>query len=202
MLTPWLATSAHAADAYRYWSYWWGGPDGAWEFAQTGPADRTVEDGDVEGWLFLVSADAVPAQQPREAADFATICSGNEQTAGQVRVAVVIDYGTDDSRPEGSTIPKGANPSASCVTLPEGSTGQQALAAAAQVRQEQGLTCGINNYPATGCGELVAEPAASPAPAAAPASGPNRLIWAAGGLLAVLAVVAVVVARSRKTPTA
>lgn len=200
LVAPWLATSAQASDAYRYWSYWWGGADGSWEYAQSAPAQRILTDGDVEGWLFLASAEQTPSQQPGEPADFAAICTDGEPVAGQVRVAVVIDYGNPDIAPEGSSVPQG--PVTSCVTVPQGSTGEQALAAAAEVRSEQGAVCGINNYPSSGCFEAVTLPA-SPSPSTAPApGGPPRWVWLLGGLLAVVAVVATVVARNRKPPAA
>jgi len=208
ILLPLLAPSAQAQDAYRYWSYWWG-TDGTWAYAQTGPADRVVKDGDVEGWLFLVSAEAEPTQQPGAAPDFDTICADEQPTAGSVRVGVVIDYGTPDVTPEGSAIPEGEKPAVSCVTVPEGSTGDAALAAAAEVRNEQGSTCAINGYPAAGCFEVVPATAPTPisavdadAPAEDSGSGTPWLWLAAGALAVIAAVVAVLAMRNRKTPSA
>jgi hypothetical protein len=207
LLLPIWAGPAHAQDAYRYWSYWWGA-DGAWTYAQTGPADRILEDGDVEGWLFLVSGDPVPAQQPAAAADFAAICSQEEAVAGSVRVGVVIDYGSPDIAPDDSTVPDGDNPETLCITVAEGSNAEQVLAKAASVRAEQGATCAINDYPATGCFEVVPATAASPSavaedPAAQSSSSPPQWIWLAAGALAVLAgAVVVLVNRNRRTPSA
>lgn len=199
LLLAWVGSPAQAADTYRYWSYWAGGADGSWSYSQSGPADRILSDGDVEGWLFLASADVTPTQQPTPAADFAAICTDGEPVPGQVRVAVVIDYGDAGIAPEGST-GQGA-PQTACVTLPEGSTGEQAIAAAAEVRSEQGAVCGINGYPASGCFEIVAASTAS-ADTDPVASGPARWVWLVGGLLAVVAAVAAVVLRSRKPPAA
>jgi len=155
-------TSAQAADAYRYWSYWWG-DGGSWTYASSGPADRVLADGDVEGYLFLVSAEATPTQLPGETPDFAALCTG-PQEAGKIRVGVIIDYGSEQDSPQGSSIPEGQNPQTNCAILPEGSTGADVLPAIdADVRVENGTVCGISGYPATGCFDVVAADS-SPAP--------------------------------------
>lgn len=38
--------------ACAYWAYHLGRPDGGWDVAQTGPADRTVAAGAVDGWVW------------------------------------------------------------------------------------------------------------------------------------------------------
>lgn len=58
--------------AYRYWSYWWARPDGAWRYATAGPDTHRVHDGDVEGWRFVTgrgtSTDLAPRIAPPDAA--------------------------------------------------------------------------------------------------------------------------------------
>lgn len=200
LLLPLGMPVAHAADAYRYWSYWWGSSDGTWAFAETGPADRVVTDGDVEGWLFLTSADAVPAQQPGAAPDFAALCPDGEPVPGQVRVGVVIDFGTDADVPAGDAIPEGENPQQQCITVPQGSTAEQVLAAAAAVRNEQGAVCGIAGYPATGCFELVAAPVVDES---APAESDGFPVWPwVGGIMVAAALIVLLIARTRKPSSA
>ncbi len=205
LLLPLAAAPAHAEDSYRYWSYWWGSQD-SWQYAASGPADRALADGDVEGWLYLTSAEAVPTQRPATTPDFAGICGDTEAGAGEIRVAVVLDYGTDADVPQGDSMPEGDNPDTRCVTIAEGSTGEQAVAAAADVRSEQGAVCGVNGYPAAGCFEVVAAPAPGDAEAAAEAGDDDSGIpvWPVAGGFAVLAamVVVVVVVLSRRNASA
>jgi hypothetical protein len=195
---PLTAGQAHAEDAYQYWSYWWGN-DGSWEYASTGPADRIVEDGDIEGWVFLVSSEAEPSQEPAAAPNFTELCADTPEQPGQVRVGVVIDYGSSQDSPAGSEIPAGDNPSSQCAVVPQGSTGEQALAAAAEVRSEQGITCGISGYPATGCFEVVSAPA--PETAEEPAS--EFPVWpVVAGVVVLSALIVLLVARKKNPPAA
>jgi cobalamin biosynthesis Mg chelatase CobN len=66
------------------------------------------------------------------------------------RVAVVLDYGRAVDGDGTSTPPDVA---AECAVVPTAATGAEVLAAVAAVRNgTTGLVCGINGYPATGCG--------------------------------------------------
>ena len=171
-----LAAPAHAA-AYRYWSYWQG-DSGTWVAAQTGPGDYAVVDGDVQGWRFSITTD-MPAQAPDNDPDFAALCPDLDAagaTSGELRVAVVIDAGFVADAPDGETPPADV---VSCVTVPEGSTGNQALAAAGAVNEDGGLVCAINGYPADECGAEVTDPDAAAAATAAEAEEPNPAVVAA-----------------------
>ena len=171
-----LAAPAHAA-AYRYWSYWQG-DSGTWVAAQTGPGDHTVLDEDVQGWRFAITTD-MPAQAPDNDPVFAALCpdlAAAGATAGELRVAVVIDAGFTADAPEGETPPGDV---VSCVTVPEGSTGNQALAAAGAVNEDGGLVCSINGYPADECGNEVSDADAATAATAAEAEEPNPATVAA-----------------------
>lgn len=196
-IAPLASTSAHAADAYRYWSYWWGAGE-TWEYAASGPSDRVLSDGDVEGWLFLTSAEAEPSKQPGAAPDFAALCPDGEPVPDMIRVGIVIDYGTPADTPDGDQIPEGQNPQEQCITLPAGSTGAQALAAVSpDARVEQGVTCGITGYPESGCFEIVAVPAED-APAATSDESDSWPVWpVVAGLVVLSAIVVLLAARKR-----
>lgn len=172
-----LATPAHGA-AYRYWSYWQG-ESGTWVAAQTGAGDHTLVDQDVQGWRFGITTDA-PAQTPDNEPTFTALCPGLAQagaTDGQVRVAVVVDSGFAAEAPEGQTPPEDI---ITCTTLPEGSTGNQALAAAGTITDSNGIICAINGYPADECGPEIPEAQAQAAAAAAATEQPNPAVISAG----------------------
>lgn len=206
-----LASPAHAA-AYRYWGYFQQSA-GSWAFAQVGPAQSRPADGSVEGWRFAV-ADETSTRFPRALPSFDEVCSAVPAEAGRKRVAVVLDFGRPADAPDGSTPPK---PTARCAVVDTAASGAAVLAAVATVRAEKSLTCAVDGFPATGCGDPVASvsaEAAAPddtvtiAPAAAPVStetptpdtgldpGPLAGIVAALLLVAVLGVLAV--RRSRR----
>jgi hypothetical protein len=183
LLTAILATLALAAPAsaaaFRYWSYWQGA-SGEWVAAQTGPGDHTLVDRDVQGWRFTLTTDT-PTQGPDNAPDFAALCpdlAAAAVPAGQVRVAVVIDSGYLADAPQGQTPPADV---VSCVTVAEGSTGNQALAAAATTSDQGGLICSVNGYPEGECGAPVSDEDAAAAAAAAAAEQPNPATIAAPG---------------------
>ena len=148
-----IAATPAAADTYRYWSYW-NAADGAWSMAMTGGADRILNDGDVDGWRFgAFGLDTTIT--PRTGADLATLCpvlAAQPAADGQIRVAVVVDPGTVSAAPEGE-VP--GDVTVSCLTLPAGTNGNQALESAAEVRFDSGLICGVNGYPAGECGPKV-----------------------------------------------
>ncbi len=177
LATVTMAAPAQAA-AFRYWSYWQGA-SGTWVAAPTGPGDYTLVDSDVQGWRFAITTD-MPNQPPDNAPVFADLCpdlAAAGSAAGQLRVAVVIDPGFAADAPEGQTPPTDV---VSCVTVPEGSTGNQALAAAGAVTDDNGLVCSINDYPAGECGIEVSDADAADAATAAKGEQPNPAVLAAG----------------------
>ncbi len=182
LLTAALATVALAAPAqaaaFRYWSYWQGAT-GTWVAAQTGPGDHTLVDSDVQGWRFTITTDT-PTQGPDNAPVFADLCPDLAAAAapsGQVRVAVVIDSGYAAEAPEGQIPPADV---VSCVTVPEGSTGNQALAAASSITDNNGFICSINGYPEGECGSEVSDADAAAAATAGKDEQPNPAVVAAG----------------------
>jgi cobalamin biosynthesis Mg chelatase CobN len=147
-----LATSAtaHAEDGFKYWGYY-RLTDGEWFASSKGADTVTPEDGTVEGWHYAVTT-TKPDRPPRTDATFRDICAGETAAQGQKRVAVAIDYGTAAEADAGATPPQ---PEAMCAVVPAGANGQQVLESVAQVRVEDGLSCAINGYPPTGCGDPV-----------------------------------------------
>lgn len=149
-----LTTSApaHAESGYRYWNY--AHLQGEkWTFADTGPGDVTPEDGAVEGWRFgtsTVSQGIYPRADLAEVS-FDTVCEGVEPDEGEKRVAVVIDFGTEEDA-DGAEVPA---PRAKCALAPADATGQQVLESVVDVRADGGMTCALEGYPAQGCGEQV-----------------------------------------------
>lgn len=151
LLSGAVMTNATAADGYRYWSYWQS-ENGTWTYAKLGPAMLKATDGAVDGWRYGVGT-TMSSTAPSLRGDFDAICGGTVASSDQVRVAVVIDYGNDSGSPA---------PRAACAVIAKGLTRASALAAVAPLRLNQGFVCGIDNYPATGCGESVAAPAPTP----------------------------------------
>jgi hypothetical protein len=162
LLLAGTATSlAHAEDGFRFWGYYqWTASSSQWAFAQKGPDGVVPADGSVEGWRYAVGG-AKP-RVPRAAGDFAAVCKDVPAEAGKKRVAVVVDPGTTEDATAGQ---QPGTPSGTCVVTDVKSNGAQVLAAVGPTRLEKGLTCGIDGYPASGCGEAVKSikvPAADP----------------------------------------
>lgn len=154
------AASAESASAYRYWGYYSAAADG-WTFAQTGPDGAMPADGSIEGWRFAVAGES-DVRQPRALPAFDEVCLG-EALEGMKQVAVVLDYGRPADAADTVEPPA---PRAACAVVDGAATGADVLASVAQeVRVEGGLVCGIDGYPATGCGDAVE---AVPAEAAEP----------------------------------
>ena len=161
--------AASQAAAYRYWSYWLGA-EGGWAFSNVGPAFRSPADGTLEGWRFSVSG-VEGNHAPSFAADFEAVCGDTAPEDGRKRVAVVVDPGLAADAPEGEQ-PPGAW--AMCVVAEQRATGYDVLRAAATVRAERGLICGIGGYPARGCADVIADPVPTPTKSPKPSPKPTR----------------------------
>ena len=161
--------AASQATAYRYWSYWLGA-EGGWAFANVGPAFRSPADGTLEGWRFSVSG-VEGNHAPSFAADFGAVCGDTAPEEGRKRVAVVVDPGLPADVPEGEQLP-GAW--AMCVVAEPRATGYEVLRAAATVRAERGLICGIGGYPTRGCADVIADPSPTPTKSPKPSPKPSR----------------------------
>ncbi len=170
--TPTFAPAAEAAS-FRYWSYWLGG-DSGWTYSSWGPASLRPADGSVEGWRFGVGQGTGGAGlAPRIAADFDQVCGGTQPAPDTKRVAIIIDPGLAEHAPPGES-PRGTW--AMCVTAPPSATGFDILRAAASVRTQSGMVCGLAGYPARECAVVVSSPTPSPTPSPAPSrdSTPSR----------------------------
>ena len=152
-----IAAPAQAA-AYRYWGYFQL-TNGAWAFAPTGSAQTVPKDGSIEGWRFAVG-DESSTRAPRATPTFDDLCASTTAAAGTKRIGLVIDYGRPADSADGTQPPAVR---ATCVAVPEKATGSDVLVAAGTtLRLDKGLTCALDGWPATGCGEKV-----DPVPAAA-----------------------------------
>ena len=68
---------------------------------------------------------------------------------------MLLDFGAKADAPSGQRPPQ---PRAACAVVPANATGQGVLQAAAKVRAQKGLVCGIDGYPASGCSVTVKNP--------------------------------------------
>lgn len=146
--------AATASSGIRSWGYHQL-VDGGWQPVTDGPADTLPADGSVEGWRFAVRQ--ADPRVPRAVLTFEDICSGTLPQEGHKRVGVVTDYGRDVDAPPGQSPP---DPQASCIVIEESATSLEVISVAhAQVRHQggDGLVCAVEAYPASGCGDSVAE---------------------------------------------
>ncbi len=156
-LGTWGAAPAEATS-YRFWAYWLGS-DNDWSFSSQG-ASRRPADGTVDGWRFAVSEASSSTTPPRPAPSFGRICGSTDAVDGSKRVGLVVDFGTTADAPDGETPPAIIS---TCVVAPADANGYEVLdLAAVQLRTDSGLICGLNGYPATECGAVVADPTSSP----------------------------------------
>ncbi len=152
-----------AGKGFIYWGFYkWDDETASWAFSLVGAnhPKKLPKDGDVYGFRFalIVGSDE---RLPRADGDFDAICGSEEAGEGEKRIAFVLDYGTQADAPDGETPP---DPRGVCATAEEDFTVQQALQTVATVRtDESGLICGIDDYPAQGCGEPVTGVSAPPA---------------------------------------
>lgn len=155
-----FAATAHAASAYRYWTYYIAAPGtSAWAYSQRGPAAEHPQDGEVQGWRFAIQADRSGGLTPRLSPDFAKLCGTQQAQSGKVRVGIVLDFGVAQDAPAGEHPP--ADVVTGCVQVADGASGVDVLDAAvgaANVRIGKGLICGINGYPRSECADVVAAP--------------------------------------------
>ncbi len=153
-----FVSTAQAATAYRYWTYWQVS-NAQWTFAQAGPVSITPLNGSVEGWRFGISssrADQAMTPQFNSSTAFANICGNEIPPAGMKRVALVVDPGLKQHAP------RGESPGAvftQCVQIQESANGYDVLRQAQSVRTDNGLICAIKDYPRQECAEVVDESA-------------------------------------------
>lgn len=151
---PW-GQPAHAAEsAYRYWSFWLPA-DGAWQYAQQGPATVAVEDGDVLGWRFGIARQS-DASTPEPRFDVSSVweiaCADVTPAAGVARVAVAVDFGVPEHSPSGESPPANI---VACASTAAGSSGAEALSDVVDLRVDSGLVCAFDGYPESECAPTV-----------------------------------------------
>ena len=162
-----------ASGGYTYWGFYsWDAAKQAWSYMKVGANDPTTsasKDGAVYGfrWALVVK----DPRLPRAAGDFAQLCGGTPKVAGRKRIGFVVDYGTTADA-DGGTPPQ---PEGLCASVGESSTVQQALLSVIAMRAgSNGLICGIDGYPSTGCGsadkQATEPPADTPVALAVPGS--------------------------------
>ena len=150
-------TPAHAETGYRYWSFWLNS-NNTWSMAMEGAGTLIPADGDLQGWRYITAPEVAGVEfAPRTEDTFEDICGSTAQESGKVRVALVIDFGDAADYAEGVTVPAVET---HCAVVNEGDPASLVLASVANVRDDQGMVCGLNDLPASGCGESVeiAEP--------------------------------------------
>jgi hypothetical protein len=204
--SPSAVAESATANPYVYWSYWNGTSNNEWTFSQKGAGSITPADGSVEGWAYSAGSDGSISQPPRTSANFNEVCGNTAAVSGKKRVAVMIDFGTTAVAPQNSTPPV---PAYDCVTADTEANGLQVLSEAQPVRSTpEGQVCGINSFPASGCGEQVPlsavnaveeNPANTAGASTTEASGvPTWVPFAVGGIVVIgLAGAAVAMSRRR-----
>jgi MYXO-CTERM domain-containing protein len=145
-----LPAGAASAAAYRYWGYYQLSGT-TWSFATKGPDQTTPADGSVEGWRFAVGTEG-SSRFPRATPSFDDLCGDTTPKSGEKRVAVVIDYGRAADTADSSEPPA---PVGKCAVVATAATGLEVLSKVAEVRSDKGLICGVDGFPATGCGDAV-----------------------------------------------
>ena len=203
LLAVGLAAPA-SAEAFRYWGYYTSDGD-TWTFASAGPADTVPADGSVEGWRFAVTGEE-SVRYPRAVPDVDVLCAGVEAGDGDKRVGVVLDYGTAEDAPDGESVPAARG---ACAVVPADATGADVLAEVAELRLgDGGFVCGVDGYPASGCGDPVEgeAPSGDEQPVTLELAGSDdagSVSWlpvvVGVGAVAAVGAVAVVLARRRST---
>ena len=153
-----IAPADAAGKGWRYWGYYQAAPGAKnWTAAMTGPT-VDVQDGAVEGWSFVFSADDVPSIAPSIKPNFAAICGKVKADKDTKRIALVIDFGASAYAPKGEKVQKSFT---TCVRTAQTSQGIDVLGMAVKIRAaKSGLICGLNGYPKKECGVEIPTPSA------------------------------------------
>lgn len=175
---PVLGAGPAQAATYRYWTYWWGTNTATthtgWKFASVGPSGQTVADQAVLGWRFATTS-AAGTTKPRYASTYADICSDPKPAGTDVRVAVVVDFGSSSDWPPGEKPPVVGKVYTRCLTVAAG-TRASAVMGQAQLDLrvgDNGLICGIDGFPSHECAPVVTDPKPTPKPTPRPTPTPT-----------------------------
>jgi hypothetical protein len=161
LLGIWLAVPSSATTYYDYWSYWHKPPGAtAWQYSKVGPSGYYLQKGtQVEGWRYAIGTASQNDPKPRPVdVTYDTYCT---DTGATYQVLLVVDYGTQSGAPKG--------PVYSCYGFDgDAPNGLQVLTKQHSERDSGGLICAIDNYPKTGCGDVVSSPAPKPSSTTTP----------------------------------
>jgi len=193
-----VAAPAQAADYFRYWAFFTA-EDGQYVYSQLGVGGVTPADGSIVAFRYAAPADYNNPNQPRidlATVTFESVCADTPAADGQKRVVVLVDFGVAEDS-EGATTPEAT---AACSQVAEDFTAFQVLQKVAEVRSKTSSfgpqLCGIDGYPASGCGEAKVQNAtpadagfvnvASDEPADEAEEDSNTALYAGLGVVVVL----------------
>ena len=140
--------------AYRYWSFWVGGDD-AWTYATQGPATMAAADGMTLGWRFGIATERdTSALEPQltPVQVWEASCAAIRPQPSLARVAFALDFGSSADAPAGEIPPDSRN---ECAVVDEGSSLARALSSVSVIRDESGLICSFDGYPASECAPVI-----------------------------------------------
>ena len=140
--------------AYRYWSFW-GSEDDVWTYATQGPATMAAADGMTLGWRFGVATERdTSALEPQltPVQVWEASCAAIRPQPGLARVAFALDFGSSADAPAGEIPPDSRN---ECAVVDEGSSLARALSSVSVIRDESGLICSFDGYPASECAPVM-----------------------------------------------
>lgn len=140
--------------AYRYWSFW-GSEDDVWTYATQGPATMAAADGMTLGWRFGIATERdTSALEPQltPVQVWEASCAAIRPQPGLARVAFALDFGSSADAPAGEIPPDSRN---ECAFVDEGSSLARALSSVAVIRDESGLICSFDGYPASECAPVM-----------------------------------------------
>lgn len=199
------SASSDSSTVYVFWSEW-NANGTSWTLATVGAASTTPADGSVQGWRYGAGSGNGVDQSPRESPDFSQVCANTPATAGNKRIAVIIDYGTTAIAPSGETPPALAN---YCASVPTNANGSQVLSAVTSVRTgTDGMICGVSGYPSSGCSAAVSAATAAAGATDAPtisgstSSSSSSTSWVPfviGAIVIIILIIAAIgISRKRK----
>lgn len=195
------SASPSPSQVYVYWAEWEAKAGStAWESAQVGAGSMTPADGSSMGWVYGTGTVNDGGSLPSPKADFNLTCGETPPETGKKRVAVIVNFGPPTLAPQGTTPPQ---PLAACATVAPSANGIQVLQSITEVRTTaQGMVCGIDGYPPSGCGTTLEQLAASNAGTTQPTATDNEIsLWVTiiGGIAIIgLIIGAIVIAKRRR----
>lgn len=198
LLLVMLAAPASHAQTYTYWSLW-EVQNGTWEPSQSGAAEVKLSNESVFAAKYVTSEETLTGSDaPVQSSDYKTLCPNPPSgQVGDVKVAVVVDYGGPNLTTTDQSSPKTV---VSCVSVAAPATAATALSQAASVSTEpDGFITSINGYPATETATTAVEPDAEMQESE---GFPIVTVVLSVAVLALIVAVAVIMIRRRNDPPA